>query len=101
MSTLNAKTVLTGQTQKSKNATVKPQGCEPLIEACDRTIKSLQEQNKDLKRAYDFSAQALEIQKDESARLQRQNDAWYRQNPWLLFGLGIATGVVGYVVIKH
>ena len=75
--------------------------CAPLIEACDKAIGSLEAQLKEAKFTHELTLKALEVQTAETQRLKAKNDAWYRENPWLLLAVGVGVGALGITLIKR
>jgi hypothetical protein len=74
--------------------------CELVLKACDKAITGLEKETKLLREGLVLSGKALEASQAENKRLRARADAWYRENPALLFIGGVLIGGVAYGLLK-
>lgn len=88
------------------NASTASSNCDSVLKACDEALtaceKTVDAKNKQiklcdlaLKRATDSAA----FNRVQYEKAQEKLDAWYR-NPYVMFGLGLAAGVIAIEVAK-
>lgn len=83
-----------------KTTTIRAESCDEVILTCESVINNantlISEQDNQIKLLQDLQT----TQQEEVIRLRRDNDVWYKQQPWILPTLGFLLGAATIVVIQ-